>query len=418
MKRVANSAFVFGVLVFVVMMPFSAFADDADILLLRSGDAVIVRYGLNAAPSTGMIENFLVSPEDYTNMMKTLSIFAAQSKELLISNEIIPKNGEKEKGKTLKDNSLQEIIGELLGRLPSNILSSGTGWVWRGGEHALIATNHHVISGGKYFRISFPGGAKAVLRLLGSDAATDIALLEVVSHEGTLPYALMVDTTCQPQNGDEVVSIGYPDGSAVSLGTPPSWHMSYGRFVDSKQQDSVFLKMQLMDNNIIPGFSGGPTLAFPCGVIGINRQREPSRIIPANVFVPVLEALLAHGKVSRGLLGIGITTVGKAIDSGWFIEHGRNPAEYPEKGIFVTEIYPNTPAVQSGLRPGDVVIAVSRNGSLSNLSLAELNPEAFQLYVADTLVGNTIRLKIWRDGKELDIAFEVGDRNETKVNLK
>ncbi|MNY15955.1 putative periplasmic serine endoprotease DegP-like precursor [compost metagenome] len=164
------------------------------------------------------------------------------------------------------------------------------------------------------------------------------------------------------------------------------------------------------DVAVNPGNSGGPLFNQRGEVIGINSQiysqtggyQGLSFAIPINVATKVQEQLVAHGKVTRGRLGISVQEVNQALAQSFNLP---KPA-----GALVNSIEPDSPAARSGLKPGDVIVqlgddVIDHSGDL---------PE----HVADMKPGTQTQLKVIRKGEPLTLTVKVGTAQEGAVAQK
>ena len=281
---------------------------------------------------------------------------------------------------------------------------TGTGFVID--PAGLILTNNHVVENATKIEIDFFGdGVCAVgssdcrryeARVLGRDALTDSALLELVEKpDWELPAATFGDSG-QMAPGDWVMAIGAPFGyshtvtvgviSAIGRGLRPV----SGRDLDVLQTDAA----------INPGNSGGPLLNIRGEVVGMNTAIVSDRrtnvgigfAVPINT-VRELLGELRGGKVTRGVIGIEIA--------------GIAPEDYevlglPESGgIGVSRVTEGEPADQAGMQPGDVIVAFDGEPVGDTRDL--------QNRVVATRPGTTVPIEIVRDGEPLTLDVTIGE---------
>ena len=233
-------------------------------------------------------------------------------------------------------------------------------------------------------------------KILGRDAKTDLALLKIETSK-PLPYVAFGDSSLE-QVGDWVVAVGNPFGlgGTVSAGILSA----RGRDIHSGPYDD-FLQI---DAPINRGNSGGPTFNLKGEVIGINTAiYSPNGgsvgigfAIPANLAKPVIEQLREHGKVSRGWLGVQIQEVTAAI--------ARNLGLPSDHGALVADVTKGGPAEKAGLQQGDVIESFGGQqiDKLRDLTRA----------VAETPVGRTGKVKIWRKGHETTLEPVIAEQPE------
>lgn len=215
-----------------------------------------------------------------------------------------------------------------------------------------LLTNHHVVQNVRDLRVSFTDGSSAPGIVLGSDPATDLA---VVRAQATgLPYSTFGDSA-QLKVGQLAIAMGNPLGfeSSVSTGVigalGRSMRSESGRLIENIIQHTAPLN---------PGNSGGPLLDSRARVLGVNTAiiayaQGIGFAIPANTAQWVLMQILSHGRVRRGSLGI----------AGRERPISRRMArvlQLPfERAVEVMSVEATGPAAIGGLRVGDWIIALN-----------------------------------------------------------
>jgi serine protease Do len=275
--------------------------------------------------------------------------------------------------------------------------SAGTGFVID--SSGLILTNNHVVENATSIQIDFFGDDEEDLyeaRVLGRDAMTDSALLELVDRpDWELPVASFGDSG-QMAAGDWVMAIGNPFGlgHTVTVGVISA----IGRPFQPVQGRN--LEMLQTDAAINPGNSGGPLLNIRGEVIGINTAIISDRManagvgfaVPINTVRELLDQL-REGKVTRGVIGIRIADV--------------EPNDYAvlglsdTGGVAVNAVSSDGPADQADMRPGDVIVAYDGEPVSST--------EALQSRVVATRPGTTVPVDVVRDGEALTLQVTIGE---------
>jgi S1-C subfamily serine protease len=146
-----------------------------------------------------------------------------------------------------------------------------------------------------------------------------------------------------------------------------------------------------------PGFSGGPLVDATGAVRGLNTSalaQGSSVTIPAAHVRSVVDALLAHGKVKRGYLGIGAQPV-------------RLPSALAEEldqeiGLMIVSVETGSPAEKSGLLLGDIVVSL---GEYAVQAIDEL-----LMLLSGELVGAETTVRVVRGGQLIDVTVTVGER--------
>jgi serine protease Do len=268
--------------------------------------------------------------------------------------------------------------------------SSGSGFFIS--QDGYIVTNNHVVDGADVIKVVTKEGKELKATVVGRDQGTDLAVLKV-DGEG-YPFVTF-ETQVRPRVGDWVVAVGNPfdlNGTATA-GIISAYNRDIGEnFVDYIQIDAPINR----------GNSGGPTFDVYGRVIGVNSAiYSPTGgsvgigfAIPADVADQVTRQLISHGKITRGYIGATIQNLSDDLATSWGLS-GR-------KGAQVTDLVPGGPAQRAGLEPGDVVVAVDGVPVKTN---TEMTRE-----VAKAQAGDTIRLDVFRGGKEREVDVKSGTR--------
>ena len=260
-------------------------------------------------------------------------------------------------------------------------------------EEGLIVTNRHVIDGAQNHRVRLSDGRELRARLVGSDADTDLAVLDV-EGDGYPTASLSPDSP--PAVGTFVMAFGNPLGldHTVTSGIVSA----RGRALQIATYED-FIQTDAAINN---GNSGGPLVDLDGRVIGITTAKEWTTrgnqglgfAIPAYMVREVVDDIVAKGYVERGFFGFQLRTLG----AGWARQQGLDPRPY----VSVKEIEPNTPADLAGFREGDVVLAVGQQPIADQrtlfASIARLDP------------GSKVAVDVWREGAKQTLLVEVGMR--------
>ena len=202
-----------------------------------------------------------------------------------------------------------------------------------------------MIDASKKITVKLPDGRSFTAKLVGTDPATDVALLKINS-EKPLPTVEFGDDK-KLRVGDWVVAVGNPFGlsNSVTAGIVSS----LGRDIEASQQYTNFIQI---DAPINRGNSGGPTFDLRGQVIGMNSMIfSPSGgsvgigfAIPASLIHDVVAQLKTHGHVTRGYLGVNIQSVTPEIASSLGLKD--------TKGAIVADVVPGGPAAKAGHRAG------------------------------------------------------------------
>jgi len=277
---------------------------------------------------------------------------------------------------------------------PHKALSAGSGFIID--RAGYVVTNNHVVDASKKITVKLPDGRSFTAKLIGTDAATDVALLKITSDK-PLPTVEFGDDK-KLRVGDWVVAVGNPWGlsNSVTAGIVSS----LGRNIDTtSQQYTSFIQI---DAPINKGNSGGPTFDLHGQVIGMNSMIfSPSGgsigigfAIPASLIHDVVGQLKTHGRVTRGYLGVNIQSVTPEIASSLGIKES--------KGAMVAEVVPSGPASKAGFEQGDIVTAIDGQSVDDATDLTRK--------VANVPTGQIATFNVSRQGKPLQIKVTIGTR--------
>ncbi len=267
-------------------------------------------------------------------------------------------------------------------------------------EKGIVVTNNHVIEGAEDIVVQVNGEKKFNAKVIGADPLSDIAILKIDSKERFLPVKF--GDSDKARIGDWVMAIGNPFGlgGTVTSGIISARNRSIGlsRYEDYIQTDA----------SINSGNSGGPLFDMNGDVIGINTAilGRSGNVgigfsIPSNSAKIVIDQLIEFGETKRGWLGVRIQDVTKEIAE---VENLDKP-----RGALVASVAPNSPSEKAGVKSGDIILEF--NGEIIG-QMKEL-----PIIVARTEVGKKVKVKIWRNKKELTKTITLG-RLETSEDFK
>lgn len=267
-------------------------------------------------------------------------------------------------------------------------------------EKGILVTNNHVIEGAEDIVVQVNGEKKFKAKVIGADPLSDIAVLKIESKEKFLPVRF--GDSDKARIGDWVMAIGNPFGlgGTVTSGIISARNRSIGlsRYEDYIQTDA----------SINSGNSGGPLFDMNGNVIGINTAilGRSGNVgigfsIPSNSAKIVIDQLIEFGETKRGWLGVRIQDVTKEIAE---VEKLDEP-----RGALVASVAPNSPSEKAGVKSGDIILEF--NGEIIN-QMKEL-----PIIVARTEVGKKVKVKIWRNKKEIIKTITLG-RLETSEDFK
>ncbi len=267
-------------------------------------------------------------------------------------------------------------------------------------EKGIVITNNHVIQGAEDVFVRVNGEKNIKAKVIGADPGMDLAVLQIESDQKFTPVKFGDSDTARI--GDWVIAIGNPFGlgGTVTAGIISARNRSIGlsRYEDYIQTDA----------SINQGNSGGPLFNMDGDVVGINTailgQSGSIGIgfaIPSNSAQKVINQLIEFGETKRGWLGVRIQTVTKDIAD---VEKLDDP-----RGALVASVAENSPSDKGGIKAGDIILEF--DGKKIN-EMSEL-----PRIVAETEVGKKVKLKVWRNKREITKEIILG-RLETSEDFK
>jgi serine protease Do len=275
--------------------------------------------------------------------------------------------------------------------------SLGSGFVIDG--EGYIVTNNHVIQGAEDITVIFRDDTQLKAKLIGSDSRIDLALLKVEPpNKKPLPAVKWGDSD-KSRVGDWVIAIGNPFGMGHSV--TAGIISARGRSLNDSLDDYL-----QTDAAINKGNSGGPLFNTDGEVIGVNTAiYSPSGTnaglafsIPSNLVKQVADQLREFGKVKRGWIGVSYQSVTDDIADSFGLDRAR--------GVLVANVTADGPASKAGLKRNDIIL------SFAGQDVLDLR--RFPKIVANTRVGNTVDVVVWRGGKEVPLKLRVGEQEEAR----
>ncbi len=258
-----------------------------------------------------------------------------------------------------------------------------------------ILTNYHVAGGATKLEVTLADGSKYPATLVGGDSKTDLAVIRIQAKE-KLPYVTFGDSD-KVEVGEWVVAIGAPRAleKTVTQGIVSAKHR---RGITDPTGYQDFLQT---DAAINPGNSGGPLLNLYGEVVGVNAAIATESggfegigfTIPSNMALHVAKALIAHGKVERGWLGVTIRDLTPEL--------AKSAHADTLKGALIVDVVKGGPADTAGMKKNDVVIAY-RGKEIPDTS-------SLRNEIAETPIGTDAKLTILRNGKKEELTVKIGN---------
>ncbi|MFC6487992.1 Do family serine endopeptidase [Nitratireductor sp. GCM10026969] len=260
-------------------------------------------------------------------------------------------------------------------------------------EDGYLVTNNHVIQGGDDYVVVLDDSTELSADLVGTDPRTDLAVLKV-DADRDFTYVDFADDD-NVRVGDWVVAVGNPFGLG---GTVTAGIVSArSRVINAGPYDD-FLQIDAAVNR---GNSGGPTFDLSGKVVGVNTAIfSPSGgnvgiafAIPANLAKSVVTDLIDDGTIERGWLGVQIRELTPEMADAVGLEKSQ--------GVFIENANEGEPAAESGMRAGDVVIAIDGENVASPRELAR--------NIGNRDPGENVQVTVWRNGQPEDIDVKLGE---------
>ena len=272
---------------------------------------------------------------------------------------------------------------------------AGSGVIVEYDGKKYIITNYHVVRGAEEITVQLTDDRELVAEIVGTDSLSDVAVLRV--ENGDLP-AVAWGSSADLRVGEWVLAIGNPfrlehtvtAGIISALGRGRGGH-EYGSYIQT-------------DAAINPGNSGGALVDLRGELVGINTAIVSraggydgiSLAIPADLVRNVLEQLVEHGEVRRGLLGVNIRDVDAVTAEALGMKDTR--------GVLVSKVTPGGPAEKAGVEAGDVILAIDRDSMRNVVQLRSR--------IGETPPGAEVTLRLLRKKKERTIEVELGELTE------
>src|SRR5210317_894286 len=293
----------------------------------------------------------------------------------------------------------EEFFGRFFNEMPKSqrkASSLGSGFIIS--EDGYILTNDHVVDGEDKITVKLSDGREFSGEVRGLDPKLDLALIKIEAGED-LPVASLGESD-GIRVGEWVMAIGNPFGleQTVTVGIISA----KGRTIGAGPYDD-FIQT---DASINPGNSGGPLFNMQGEVIGINtaivaQGQGIGFAIPVNMAKQIIPQLRDEGRVTRGWLGVTVQALNKELAESFDLD--------TTHGALVNEVIKDSPADKAGLKRGDIIV------EYDGKQVDELND--LPRLVAATPVDETVKVKVFRDGKERTINVKIGRLDDGEVAL-
>jgi serine protease Do len=259
--------------------------------------------------------------------------------------------------------SNQELVVEVAPAVVSIVVETvGYNWFWQAvpetgagsgiiiSPDGYIVTNNHVVEGAQKVTVTLSDGSVFAATTVGTDAQTDLAVVKI--DASNLAYLHILSNSLEQLNVlDPVVAVG----NALALQGGPTWTTgvvsNLGRSIE-EETGVVLNDIIQTDAAINGGNSGGPLLNTAGQVVGINvaiasNAENIGFAISTDTVIPIVQSLIAEGKVVRPWLGVSVVTVTSTIQQYYNLS--------VSAGALITSVSSGSPADKVGLRAGDVI---------------------------------------------------------------
>ena len=271
-------------------------------------------------------------------------------------------------------------------------------------QDGFIVTNNHVIEGATQMRVVLTDGRTFEARLIGRDPPSDLAVIKIDPKSGEQLPTLSFGDSAKLRVGEWVVAIGnalgLEGGPTVTAGVVSA----LGRDV-TEPNGAVLENVVQTDTAINPGNSGGPLLNMSGEIVGINtlgagqlgsgyQAQGINFAISTTTARPIVDDLIASGKVSRAYMGVSSTTFTQAIAA---------ETEIPYRaGSIVVQVGPGTPAARAGIREGDIIVNFGQQAIKSDREL--------RTAILARKPGETVPVQFVRRGQPVTVQVQLGER--------
>lgn len=273
---------------------------------------------------------------------------------------------------------------------------TATGILWRAETETIILTADHVIEREDDITVTLPDKREVKAQLIGRDPSTDLAALRLSGVDLGLEN-VPAETSEGLRVGHLVLAIGRPssDGPRVSFGAVSSIDGPRRSWQGNEIEGVIYA-----DVTLYPGFSGGPLVDLSGRVVGLNSSqltRQNSSALPVVTLRRVANALLTHGRVRRGYLGVGTQQVPLPAAL------AQKAGIVQQTALLIVAVEPDSPAEKAGFLIGDLLVSLGGQPTTDGATLrAQLG--------ADRL-GQSISAKIFRGGEPRDISLTISERS-------
>ncbi len=287
-------------------------------------------------------------------------------------------------------------------QMPREQVGSGSGVIIT--KDGYIATNNHVVSGASEIEVTMDNNKTFKAELIGTDPATDIALLKVdADNLPTIPYG----NSDKLRLGEWVLAIGSPYGltSTITAGIVSA----KGRSMPNYSGEFKIESFIQTDAAVNPGNSGGALVNIKGELVGINTAiisntgsyAGYSFAVPVNIVKKITEDLISYGSVQRAMLGISMITLNDQLAK------EKKLSQY--EGVYIAEVVKGGAADKAGVKSGDIIIEIDGEKVTSSSAVQE-KINAYR-------PGDNVRLTVIRDNQRKELTASLIDKDTQALGV-
>lgn len=265
-------------------------------------------------------------------------------------------------------------------------------------KSGYIVTNNHVVAGANELSVTLSNGEEYPARLVGADAATDLAVIKI--EKDNLPVAQFGDSDALAV-GEVAIAIGNPLGLAFSQTVTVGVISAKERAININEHNFTFIQTDAAIND---GNSGGPLVNLRGEVIGINTAKIKIAgvegmgfAIPSNTVKNISRDLIVHGRIIRPWIGV---YYGGDIDEA-LARQLQLPVDY---GVLIQEVVKDGPADRAGIRRGDVIV------SMSGRKITTFND--LRRIIFEHNVGDEVEITFYRGREQMTVRVTLSELPE------
>jgi len=366
------------------VVSFGLLKSQLETNIIVEDSAQVVKTSNNSASSN--------LPFDFVSASEKATKAVVQVKSSVSAAAANQQRNERRQGNGYDLFDFDELFGGRGGFGPS--VGSGSGVII--GQNGLIVTNNHVVGNADELLVTLSDGREYQATRIGTDKSTDLALIQI---EGTNLPTLEFTDSDNLNVGEWVLAVGNPLGNLTSTVTA-GIVSAIGRDIDIIKGSKAIEEFIQTDAAVNPGNSGGALVDAQGRLIGINTAIASgtgyytgySFAIPSNLVTRIVDEILENGgDIERAYLGLEVQDIYEMIEND-------QPVAY-DYGVLINNVVNGSSAQYAGVLPGDII---------TNVNESEIHDfDELTKALKFVKVGDTVRLKVFRDGKRETIPVKI-----------